>query len=309
MRNRLRLVMGATALLYLGPLLAGLGGFGWRVVPVFAAIFLLWTLILRPATWPQAAADWARPDLMIGLLAPSVVQVLVVTLCFGIGRGLGGVIGALPAFPVMLPVAVSFLSIPLCRLLWNPHNGAGLDNLPDTALARIKALPATPPERSETRARTDRLLAPLQALPATTPDTAIARHLAAILAHADPADLAHGLLEAAATGTANPVGRRALVLHATDPAQTAALSGLEAPSRAFQLIAGDAALALLYARRSQTQLRADPAAWWDSANPLTLRAAAAGLPPDAAAALSDLAALTESLAPPDPADDRQHAKG
>ena len=31
MHNRLRLMPGATALLYLGPLLAGLGGFGWAM--------------------------------------------------------------------------------------------------------------------------------------------------------------------------------------------------------------------------------------------------------------------------------------
>ena len=53
MRSRLRLLMGATALLYLGPVLAGLGGFGWSVVPVFTAIFLLWLIVLRPHQWPQ----------------------------------------------------------------------------------------------------------------------------------------------------------------------------------------------------------------------------------------------------------------
>jgi hypothetical protein len=57
MHNKLRLLMGTTALLYLGPLLAGLRGFGWPVVPVFAAIFVLWLIVLRPA----AAADPATP--------------------------------------------------------------------------------------------------------------------------------------------------------------------------------------------------------------------------------------------------------
>lgn len=310
MRNRLRLVMGATALLYLGPLLAGLGGFGWSRVPVFVAIFLLWTLILRPATWPQTAADWARPDLLIGLLTQSVMQVLIVALCFGIGRGLGGVLGVQPAYPVMLPIAVSFLSIPLCRLLWNPHKAAEMDRFLDTAIAGIKAAGAgIPPDRAETRARTDRLLAPLQALPATATEDDIARHLAALLTHAPAEDIARGLIDAAARGTASPAGLRALVLHTTDPAHSAAISGLTAPARAFQLISDDPALTLLHARRSAYLLTEDPDAWWDSVSPDTLRTAAAAMPPEAATALHHLAALTERVAPPDhiPDQTRDHS--
>jgi len=39
---RIRMLMAATALLYLGPLLAGLAGFGWPMVYAFATIFTLW---------------------------------------------------------------------------------------------------------------------------------------------------------------------------------------------------------------------------------------------------------------------------
>ncbi len=316
MHNRLRLMMGATALLYLGPLLAGLGGFGWRMVPAFVGIFLLWTVILRPSTWPRTAADWIRSAVMVPLLGQSLMQVLLVVVCFGIGRGLGGVFGALPPFPALLPLAVSFLAIPLCRLLWDPNKAEAMDRFLDTAIAGISAAASDlPPDRSDARALAARLLTPLQALPDTTPDEDVARHLQAITRHADPGDVAHVLLAAAQNGTASPAGLRALVLHATDPHHTDRLGGSTVPSRAFGLIAQDPALTLLFARRSASQLRVAPAAWRDSVAPETLRSVAAASPPDVATALTDLAGLTPSMTPSeptinaasDPASDRHHA--
>lgn len=120
MHNRLRLLKGATALLYLGPLLAGLGGFGWALVPVFAVVFLLWQAFLRPQEWPRSFADWQRPDAMLAFAARAAVQVLLVVLCLGIGRGLGGALGVLPPFPMLLPLAASLLALPLARLLRDP---------------------------------------------------------------------------------------------------------------------------------------------------------------------------------------------
>ena len=308
MHNRLRLMQGATALLYLGPLIAGLGGFGWRIVPVFVAIFLMWTLILRPSTWPQSRADWSRPDLLVALLAQSLVQVLLVVLCFGIGRGLGGAFGTLPPIPVLLPISISFAAIPLCRLIWNPKQAEAMDRFLDTALAGITAVSAgTPHVRSDAHALTAHLLTPLQALPDTTPDAEITRHLTAIATHADPADIAHVLLSAAESGTASRPGLRALILHVTDPYHTDRLLDLQLQTRTFSLIADDAALALLFARRGLAQLQDDPAAWGDSVNPETLRHQAAIAHPDTAAALHALAELTQSLTPPDPFTD-SHAR-
>lgn len=300
MPTRLRLMMGATALLYLGPLLAGLGGFGWRVVPVFVAIFLLWTLILRPSSWPQSRDEWLGAGAVVKVLAQFAVQILLVTVCFGIGRGLGGVLGALPPFPVMLPISISFLSIPLCRLIWDPKKAEAMDRFLDTAIAGINAAAAgMPPNRSDARALTARLLAPVQGLPDDTPDDEIERHLQAIDAHADPEDVRDVLLAGAQTGTASASGLRALILHATDPRNSDRLGGSSYPSRVFHLIAADAALALLYANRSAAQLQDDPQVWWDSVSPTNLREVASRAAAETADALHALADLTEALAPPD----------
>ena len=302
LHSRLRLMMGATALLYLGPLLAGLGGFGWRVVPVFVAIFLLWTLILRPSSWPQTRADWTRPEALVTLLAQSAVQVLLVVICFGIGRGIGGALGVVPPFPVLLPVAISALAVPLCRLIWDPRKAEAMDRFLDTAIQGINAAAADlPPDRSEARARASRLLAPLQALPEETPDAEIERRLRAVADHADPEDVRHALLAAANSASASFTGLRALILHATDPRNTDRLGGLGYPAQVFALIATDPELTRLYIRRSTAQLQDDAAAWWDSPTPDALRTAAATVPPALCAALTDLAALTATLAPPDDA--------
>jgi len=299
MHNRSRLLMGTTALLYLGPLLAGLGGFGWAVVPVFVAIFLLWTRILRPTTWPASRAEWRQPDLLLRLVLQSAVQVLLVVVCFGIGRGLGGVLGALPPFPVLLPIAVSFLAVPLSRLFWDPVKAEAMDRFLDTAIAGINAAAAgqTPPDRSDARALTAQLLAPLQALPDDASAADIETHLRAIGAHACPEDIDHVLQTAGRAGTAGKAALRALILYATDLRNTDRLAGQGAQTRAFLLIAAQDDLALLFARRSTAQLTDDPAARDDSPSPETLREAAARLGPQAAAALMTLADLTEACAP------------
>ena len=133
MHNRPRLLMGATALLYAGPLLAGLGGFGWATVPVFTAIFFLWLVVIRPRNWPHRLADLRRPEAWLTLAAATAVQALLVVICFGLGRGIGGVAGTLPPFALLLPLAVSFLAIPLARLIWDPAKGVPMETVLDVA--------------------------------------------------------------------------------------------------------------------------------------------------------------------------------
>ena len=113
----LTLFRGATALLYLGPLFAGIAGFGWDLVPAFLTIFLMYLFVVRRSLFPRKSGDWTDMGLVIPLLTQTLVQLLLIVLCFAIGRGLGGVVGALPAFSPLWTLAVSFLSVPLCRWL------------------------------------------------------------------------------------------------------------------------------------------------------------------------------------------------
>lgn len=120
MENRRRLLMAANGLLYFGPLLAGLAGFGWGLVLVFTAIFVLWLVILQPYEFPVNRAEWMSPDAWVAVSARAAVQLLFVALLFGVGRGIGGILGSVPGFPAMLPLGISFLSVPLARLIWDP---------------------------------------------------------------------------------------------------------------------------------------------------------------------------------------------
>ncbi len=126
MHNRLRLLRAATALLYLGPLLAGLMGQGWDQVAVFAVIYLLRSVILRPQLWPARLADLSRSEALVPLASVVATQVLLVVVCFAIGRGIGGVLGVKPGLPWFLPVALAFLSVPLSRLIWDSEVAADL---------------------------------------------------------------------------------------------------------------------------------------------------------------------------------------
>lgn len=143
--------MCVTALLYIGPLLAGLAGDGWAEVPVFTAIFLLWQIILRPNLWPRTAPEWLTGSALLALVARGALLTLLVAICFGIGRGIGGVLGYLPNLPAMLPIGLSFLAIPLGRMIWNPAISEETDPVLDTAIARLKALqPGTQGDTTQT---------------------------------------------------------------------------------------------------------------------------------------------------------------
>ncbi len=120
MFDKITLLRAATALLYLGPLLAGLGGFGWGLVPVFVLLFVLWLIFLRPESWPGTNANWRNGRSWLTLVSRGLVQALIVSILFGIGRGLGGVVGFPTAIPLWLPVLLSTAAILLGRLIWNP---------------------------------------------------------------------------------------------------------------------------------------------------------------------------------------------
>lgn len=266
MQKRLKLLMGATALLYLGPLLAGLAGQGWAAAPVFILIFLLWSIVMRPQAFPRAAASWRQPPVWIGVLAQGAVQALLVLLLFGLGRGIGGVAGVLPLLHPVLPAAVSTLSIPLSRLVWNPHKAAEIDALLDDALARITPMSPADDDRrkAELDAEVDRLRARMEA-----GETDLPR-----LFRDEPAwQIFQAISDMKIAAPLPPALRSGLIDFATAPERSMDLQGQEAPTFAFMMIEADADDCARFARRYAALLDADPEAYWDGPSNRHLRAA------------------------------------
>lgn len=139
MRRRGRLLGGAAALLYLGPLLAGLAGHPLSVAPAFALLFLMWLALLRPGLWPATAAGWLRPAPWLALLGRMMVQVVLVLLCLGLGR-LVALAGLAPALPLWLPLVPSALALPLARLVWNPDRAEAMDRFVTDATEQVERL-------------------------------------------------------------------------------------------------------------------------------------------------------------------------
>jgi hypothetical protein len=252
MEMRARLLKGATALLYFGPLLAGLGGYGWLMVPSFVAIFVLWQMIVRPHHWPTSLAEFTKGDLWVGIAAQIAVQVLLVVVCFGIGRGIGGAIGALPMYSHALPLSVSFLSIPLSRLLWNPWKG---DTFETVAEAETP-LTVDPANASAGVALADRLLQPLQDMNGRISETEALRHLTAMAEHVDHAALRDALIGRVAKGDASEAIRTALVVQTTDPLLMDLLDE-DSLTRVLHVLPEDETLAALFASRVTAAVTAD----------------------------------------------------
>lgn len=211
MLTRMRLVKGATALLYIGPLLAGLCGFGWDMVASFTAIFVVWLMVLRPEQWPSTPAEWLTGPAWLAAAAQVLSQVLLVGILFGIGRGLGGLadIGALAVNPV-LPLSVSFVSIPLCRMLWDADEAASLGYFLDDEAEEAYAGNAAGQAAAS--------IIPLLNLADAAPDDQVSRAVANTL----DVPTAALRLDAVTAALANPdrshaALRRALVIWATEP--------------------------------------------------------------------------------------------
>ncbi len=243
--NRMRFLQGAAALLYLGPLLAGLGGYGWRVVPVFAAIFVLWLIILRPQHWPRDLGAWRAASVWAAALGAALMQVLLVAVCFGIGRGLGGIMGFLPLLHPMLPIGLSFLAIPLCRLIWDPWKAEEMDRFLDQAIQQISR--PTPSDFSAADAAVSSLLA----LPGTAPADEVAAQLAQVLDH--PQSWARLDMLVVALDRLNPnrdALRRAVILWGTGAGVVTSGRPPGTVDSAFQVAGHDPAMLRLFLPRA-----------------------------------------------------------
>lgn len=268
MLTRMRLVKGATALLYFGPLLAGLCGFGWDMVVYFTAIFVVWLMVLRPEQWPASPAEWLSGSAWLSALAQVLSQVLLVTILFGVGRGFGGIadISTLMVNPI-LPLAVSFVSIPLCRMLWDAEEAASqgyfLDEEAEFAYADNAVGQAAA------------AVIPLLNLADTAPDQQVTQAVVAAL-DLPSADLRLNALTAALShpDRSHAALRRALVIWATEPEIVAPGHVPGSMASAFAIADGNLDLLRLYVPRAMALIAAFPNRAADFPDPARLLEAA-----------------------------------
>lgn len=268
MLNRMRLVKGATLLLYVGPLIAGLCGIGWEMVAPFTAIFVVWLMVLRPEQWPAAPAEWLTGVAWLAALAQVLSQVLLVGVLFGIGRGIGGLadIGSV-AINTMLPLSISFVSIPLCRMLWDSDEAASqgyfLDEEAEAGYSDSSAAQAA------------RSIVPLLNLPDAAPDAQVTQAVAAAL-DVPAADLRLNALTAALAkpDRSHAALRRALVLWATEPEIVAPGQVPGSMACAFGIAGSNLDLLRLYVPRAMALISAFPNRAADFPDPARLIAVA-----------------------------------
>lgn len=290
MHNRLRLLRLLTGVLYFGPLLAGLMGQGWAMVPVFLGVFLLWSVLVHPQMWPQSAGDVARQEAMVALASLVATQALLVVVLFAMGRGIGGVLALKPVLPVYMPAALSFLAVSLAQLIRTGPAGPAQAGF-------------TPPPAENSVARpvdggAEAMLAHLMTLGDDVAEEVVQQHLSAIASHVDPVVIRRHLSDAVAGRRASRVAAKALIVHATDPAISDLLAGTEYPGQAFVAAGRDADLLTLFARRCMMVLEDEPDLASDCPD-VTALLHVAGETSDAVAriALNRLAGLLEQRKP------------
>ncbi|WP_435256461.1 hypothetical protein ACSBLW_09880 [Thioclava sp. FR2] len=255
MQTKLRLVMAASALLYFGPLLAGLTGMGWNAVPVFIALFALWLVVMRPKDWPRQFSSWSG-ETLVSAFAQVAVNALIVIALFAAGRGIGAVAGFVPNIPPYIPVGLSFLATPLARLVWDPVKGEAVDQLLDDALRQIN----DPAFRPLTVGPGDVMVDTLLDLPDDADPLLTAEALDSALRGRE-GTIRLSLIEDALEYTEpERLGlRHGLILWATDPARHPNEEVRGGPATAFSLAGLRPELLMTFATRGLDLLRKTPA--------------------------------------------------
>ncbi|WP_103258549.1 hypothetical protein [Tabrizicola aquatica] len=251
MLNRMRLLKGATALLYIGPLFAGMCGFGWGLVAPFSAIFVVWLMILRPEQWPTTPNEWLTGSALLAALAQVLSQVALVAVLFGLGRGIGAVAGVVPVVNPVLPLSISFLAIPLCRMLWDAREAADQGFFLDAE--------AEAAHRPRAAAEAGAAVTPLLNLPDAAPDTQVTEAVARTLGGVNGDVRLKALTAALANpGRSHAALRRALVLWATEPEVVAPGRIPHAVASSFAIAEGNPDLLRLFVPRAMALLQAFP---------------------------------------------------
>ena len=272
MLTRMRLVKGATALLYVGPLIAGLCGFGWGMVAPFTGIFVVWLMVLRPEQWPASPEEWLSGHAWLAALAQILSQVVLVAILFAIGRGLGGLadVGNVDVNPI-LPLSISFMAIPLCRMLWDSREAASLGYFLDEEAESAHADNAVGDAATA--------IIPLLNLPDNAPDAQVTGAVSEVLG-VTTAELRLKALAAALVSPdrSHAALRRALVLWATEPEVVAPGRIANSMAHAFAVAHGNQDLLRLYLPRAIALIAAFPDRADGFPDPDKLRAAAKAEP-------------------------------
>lgn len=291
MQGRLLLFKIVTLMLYAGPLLAGLAGHGWAVLPAFAAIFVLWQIVMRPTDWPREPGRWTDPGVLTGAGARVALMIVLVAVMFGIGRGIGGVAGHISGLPAGAALALSFLSVPLARLLWNPRAMAEMDGFLTDAIDQVNAAAASEAHDPDHAAQA---VQPLILLTDDTPDaTARAGMFDRLSGPATAARLRALAAALAAAPGDGRAARRGLILWAADRVVAERQIGAAAQTHAFEATAGDAALLHLFATEMLPLIVALPEAWYDF--PMTEKVREAAAKVDDETTARALLALAEAM--------------
>lgn len=280
MLTRIRLLKAATALLYVGPLFAGISGLGWGMVAPFVGVFIVWLMVLRPEQWPATPQEWLTLPAWGAALTQLLSQILLVTVLLATGRGIGALAGFAPVVNPILPLALSFLAIPLCRMLWDAREAANQGVFLDEE-AEIAQAPRAAAEAAAA-------VVPLLNLPDGAPDAEVMSKTATALSGL-AADLR---LDALCAALAKPdrshaALRRALVLWCSEPEIVAPARVSNAMARGFALSDRNPDILRLYLPRAIALIAAFPDRAAEFPSPQDLRHAAG----------NGLAANTESDLP------------
>lgn len=271
MLSRMHLLKGATALLYIGPLFAGMCGFGWGMVASFTAIFVVWLMVLRPEQWPSSPDEWLTGGAWLAALTQVLSQVALIAILFGIGRGIGALAGFVPIVNPVLPLSISFLAIPLCRMLWDAREAADLGYFLDEEAEAAHA--------PRVAAEAGAAIVPLLNLPDNAPHAQTAEAVARVLS-VPTAELRLKALVAALSSPARSHAalRQALILWASEPEVVAPGRVPNAMAAAFSFAEPMPDLLRLYLPRALALITAFPQHAPGFPAPARLRQVAAAKP-------------------------------
>lgn len=111
MKLRSRALFATSALLYLGPLLAGLGGYGIETLPVFGIAFMIWLAIVRPGDWPANARAWRNPRSVAWPMLIFGIQLVLIGFLVVVGTGMQGLAGGVVPLNLASAYALPFAGV------------------------------------------------------------------------------------------------------------------------------------------------------------------------------------------------------